>query len=208
MVDTSGRFPVESFELQSVDTAFQKIEELAAESIGVMMDSGPPIEATAITYRTDRDAEELRLAMARQQLTNYEMVPEITATVEFLQAGGEVNGLSVVAVYDLGSSGLTVSIVDIPTRTVRYAERTEEVSGDLFDALIRDHQISTGRIAAPTSPEGYVALDARCRQGKEQLSVNPAAALPADTGLVLLSREVFDRMIAPSEEASARMMVV
>lgn len=203
--DLKGHYALESFELLVVDTAFQQVEELAAESIGDVLHSTREINATAVTYRSEQDAEALRSALDRQRLANYELIPETTAALEFLAATGEIQGLSSIVVYDLGSSGLTVSIIDTLSREVRYAERTDEVSGGLFDALIREFQITSGRIAAPQHPAGFVELDALCRQGKEQLSFNPAAAIPADNGLALLSRENFEAMILPAVEAAARM---
>ncbi|MBJ8348673.1 Hsp70 family protein [Antrihabitans sp. YC2-6] len=195
----------QSFDIQSVDVTRSRAEELAAESIGVAMESSEEISATSVAYRSAPQAKAVRAAMARQNLDNYQLVPEITAIVEHLEATGEIAGLSTVAVYDLGSSGLSISVVDIDRREVVYAERTSEISGDYFDSLVREQQIAAGRVGAPQSPVEFAVLDLLCKDAKERLSANSAVATPSDSGLILLSRDSFDALITLAIEASARL---
>ncbi len=194
-----------SFDLQTIPVAGQSVEELAAEAIGVTLEATPGIGATAIAYRSEQHARAIRAAMARQQLTNYELVPEIVAALEFAQATGDIRGISSLVVYDLGSSGLSVSVVDTQTREVRHSERTSDISGDYLDSLIREQQIASGRIAHPPNAAGLAELDALCREAKEQLSSNTAVALPSEQGLVLLAQENFESLIMLAIESSARM---
>ncbi|WP_433681404.1 Hsp70 family protein [Nocardia sp. CA-119907] len=194
-----------SFDLQTIPVVEHQVEELAAEAIGVTLESMPGIAATAIAYRSEQHARALRAAMARQQLTNYELVPEIVAALEFAQSTGDIRGISSLVVYDLGSSGLTVSVVDTQTREIRHSERTSDISGDYLDSLIREQQIASGRIAHPPDSAGLAALDALCREAKEQLSTNTAVALPSEQGLVLLAQENFEALIMLAIESSARM---
>jgi len=194
-----------SFDLQTIPVVEHQVEELAAEAIGVTLESMPGIAATAIAYRSEQHARALRAAMARQQLTNYELVPEIVAAVEFAQSTGDIRGISSLVVYDLGSSGLTVSVVDTQTREIRHSERTSDISGDYLDSLIREQQIASGRIAHPPDSAGLAALDALCCEAKEQLSTNTAVALPSAQGLVLLAQENFEALIMLAIESSARM---
>ncbi|WP_245567418.1 Hsp70 family protein [Nocardia vinacea] len=200
-----GPIAPHSFDLQTIPVVEHQVEELAAEAIGVTLESMPGIAATAIAYRSEQHAKALRAAMARQQLTNYELVPEIVAAVEFAQATGDIRGISSLVVYDLGSSGLTVSVVDTQTREIRHSERTSDISGDYLDSLIREQQIASGRIAHPPDSAGLAALDALCREAKEQLSSNTAVALPSEQGLVLLAQENFEALIMLAIESSARM---
>ncbi|WP_245546053.1 Hsp70 family protein [Nocardia higoensis] len=195
-----------AFDIQSIRVSPpQRAEELAAEAVGVALATSPDIVATAITYRNEQQAHALRAAMARQQLTNYELVPETVAAVEYAQATGDVRGISSLVVYDLGGSGLTVSVVDAQTREIRHTERTSDISGDYLDSLIREQQIASGRIAHPQDEAGLAALDALCREAKEQLSSNTAVALPSQQGLVLLTQENFESLIMLAIESSARM---
>ncbi|MGY4098356.1 Hsp70 family protein [Nocardia sp. R16R-3T] len=205
IVRPDGPIAPHSFDLQTIPVIEHQVEELAAEAIGVTLESMPGIAATAIAYRSERQAKALRAAMARQQLTNYELVPETVAAVEFAQATGDIRGISSLAVYDLGGSGLTVSVVDTQTREIRHSERTSDISGDYLDSLIREQQIASGRIAHPPDSAGLAALDALCREAKEQLSTNTAVALPSQQGLVLLAQENFESLIMLAVESSARM---
>ncbi len=194
------------FELQAVDvTIDHRSEDVAAESVGVAFASGAPVTATAIAYRSEQQARAIESAMARQNLTNFQLIPETTAVVEHLHSTGALRGYATIAIYDLGSSGLTVSIVDTSSRAVLYAERTTEISGDYFDTLVREQQIAAGRIKQPQSRDVLAALDAHCRDAKEQLSEGTAVALPCDTGVVLISRENFDALITLAVESSARL---
>ncbi len=194
-----------SFDFQSIPVGEQPVEELVAEAIGVTLEATPGIEATAIAYRTEQQAKAIRAAMARQQITNYELVPELAAALEFAQYTGDIRGISSLVVYDLGSSGLSVSVVDTQTREIRISERTSDISGDYLDSLIREQQIASGRIAHPADPTGLAELDSHCREAKEQLSANTAVALPSEQGLVLLAQENFEALIMLAVESSARM---
>ncbi|WP_330233526.1 Hsp70 family protein [Nocardia sp. NBC_00508] len=200
-----GHVAPHSFDLQTIPVAGQSVEELAAEAIGVTLEATPGIGATAIAYRSEQHTRAIRAAMARQQLTNYELVPEIIAALEFAQATGDIRGISSLVVYDLGSSGLSVSVVDTQTREVRHSERTSDISGDYLDSLIREQQIASGRIAHPPNAAGLAELDALCREAKEQLTSNTAVALPSEQGLVLLAQENFESLIMLAIESSARM---
>ncbi|ONM49455.1 Hsp70 family protein [Nocardia donostiensis] len=200
----SGQLAAESFELQAIPVTGQQPGELAAETIGVTLEATPGINATAIAYRGDQHASALRAAMARQQITNYQLVPEIDAALAYAENSGELQGVASLVVYDLGSSGLSVSLVDVPSRQLRHTERTSDISGDYIDSLIREQQIASGRIAHPHDPSGLAELDTLCRVAKEQLSTNTAVALPSEHGLVLLAQENFESLINLAIESSAR----
>ncbi|RDI63205.1 Hsp70 protein [Nocardia pseudobrasiliensis] len=201
--NSAERFAPDRFDLQSLSVDEQRVEEVAADALAAAL--GPEIAATALAFRSEQHARALRAALARRQLTNYELVPEVVAALQFLESAGEVSGYRTIALYDLGSSGLSVSIVDVASRHILYSERTSDISGDYLDSLIREQQIASGRIAHPPDPQGLAELDALCRQAKEQLSVNTAVALPSEHGLVLISQENFEALIMLAVESSARM---
>ncbi|MBB5914089.1 hypothetical protein BJY24_002956 [Nocardia transvalensis] len=203
--NSADHFAPDRFDLQTVPVGDQRMEDVAAETVAGVLAADPDVAAIAVTYRSEQYAKSVRAALARRQLTNYELVPEVVAAVEFLQASGELSGLRTIALYDLGSAGLSVSVVDVASRQVRYSERTSDISGDYLDSLIREQQIASGRIAHPADPDGLAALDELCRQAKEQLSATTAVALPSEHGLVLLSQENFEALIMLAVESSARM---
>lgn len=195
----------EPFDVQAVPVGERRVDELAADVIGAVLAADQRISATAIAYRDENHARAIRAELARRQFTNYELVPDVVSALEFLEYSGELQGFGTVALYDLGASGLSVTVVDTATRQVCFSERTSDISGDYLDSLIREQQIASGRIAHPPDHTGLAALDALCRQAKEQLSSSNAVALPSTEGLVLLSQENFEALIMLAVESSARM---
>ena len=200
-----GSVPPYSFDLQSIPMPEQQAEETAADAIAATLAASPEIVATTITFRSEPQARAVRAAMARRQLTNYQLVPEAVAAVNFAHATSDMREVSTLAVYDLGSSGLTVSVINARTSDVHQCERISDISGDYLDSLIREQQIASGRIAHPADPAGLAALDALCRAAKEQLSNSNAVALPSEQGLVLLTQENFEALMLLAIESSARM---
>ncbi|MGW6725079.1 Hsp70 family protein [Nocardia sp. NPDC055029] len=200
-----GFVPPYSFELHTISMPEHQAEESAAETIAQALAASPEVTATTVTFRSDRQARAIRAAMARRQLTNYQLVPEAVAAVHFAHATSDMREVSTLAVYDLGSSGLTVSVINARTSDVYQCERISDISGDYLDSLIREQQIASGRIAHPADPVGLAALDALCRAAKEQLSSNNAVALPSEQGLVLLTQENFEALMMLAIESSARM---
>ncbi|MGU3432715.1 Hsp70 family protein [Actinomycetes bacterium M1A6_2h] len=195
------------FRHRAIDTTFDEAEQLAAESIGVEISDGADrnnIAATGVAYRDDVQAGAMAQAMARQHIANYRLIPEVHAALRFLHSSGELAGLGTVALYDLGSSGLSVSIVDLGTGEIVATERSLDVGGNMFDALIRDNQL--GRQQGIFSDVDARDFEIRCRTAKEQLSDSGAVCLPGSGGLILLSREAFEAMIAVPVENSARMV--
>ncbi|TQC45056.1 molecular chaperone [Rhodococcus sp. WS4] len=204
--DTASRH-LPDFRAQVVAAGPDLPEELAAESIGVVLAGAPAarqVRATGVAYRDEAQAGAVLVAMARQQLVNYRLVTEASAALKFLDASGALDDHATLMFYDLGSSGLTVSVVDRATGEVVETVRTDTVSGDVFDRLIRDNQLKNKRIEEPGDAAASLALDLRCREAKERLSTGGAVAVPGDGGLLLLSREVFDALIGVTVESSAR----
>ncbi|MFE3545247.1 Hsp70 family protein [Nocardia sp. NPDC059177] len=200
-----GFVPPYTFEVQTLAMPEQRAEEAAADAIAAMLAAAPEVGATTITFRSDPQARAIRAAMARRQLTNYQLVPEAVAAVHFAHATTDMREVSTLAVYDLGSSGLTVSVVNARTSDVYQCERISDISGDYLDSLVREQQIASGRIAHPADPAGLAALDALCRAAKEQLSNSNAVAMPSEQGLVLLTQENFEALMMLAIESSARM---
>ncbi|MDH6287881.1 Hsp70 family protein [Rhodococcus sp. NM-2] len=206
--DDAGSRLVPDFRAQVVAAGRDLPEELAAESIGVVLAGAPDagqVHATGVAYRDEAQAGAVQAAMARQQLVNYQLVTEASAALKFLDVSGALGDHATLVFYDLGSSGLTVSVVDRATGEVVETVRTDTVSGDVFDRLIRDNQLENKRIEEPGGAAAGLALDLRCREAKERLSTGGAVAVPGDGGLLLLSRDVFDALIGVTVESSARL---
>ncbi|KAF0963818.1 Hsp70 family protein [Rhodococcus sp. T7] len=206
--DDAASRHVPDFRAQVVAAGRDLPEELAAESIGVVLAGAPDagqVHATGVAYRDEAQAGAVQAAMARQQLANYQLVTEVSAALKFLEVSGALGGHATLVFYDLGSSGLTVSVVDRATGEVVETVRTDTVSGDVFDRMVRANQLENNRIEAPRDAAASQALDLRCREAKERLSTGGAVAVPGEGGLLLLSRDVFDGLIGVTVESSARL---
>ncbi|GAA4476824.1 hypothetical protein GCM10023094_17660 [Rhodococcus olei] len=183
-------------------------EELAAESVGIVLaersgDDHPP--AVAVAYRDREQADAVSAALARHQIQHVQLVPGETAALRMLEESGALADHATLVLYDLGSSGLTVTVMDRSTGMVLSRARTDEISGDLVDELIRDHQLDQRRVDEPADAAAQRALDDRCREVKERLSDHGAVCMPGDGGLLLLSQDGLESLIAQPVEASARL---
>lgn len=178
--------------------------ERAALSVAAALNSDPGIARTVLACRDEFQAEAVQVAMAEHGLDDYDIVADIEATLEFATASGALAGITTLGVYDLGASGLSVTVVDVDSGQVVHTERTGDISGEYFDSLIREQQINSGRIAHPPDPAGLGRLDALCRSAKEKLSATSAVALPSDYGPVLLTQENFTALVTWSVAASVR----
>ncbi|CCQ13491.1 putative uncharacterized protein [Rhodococcus sp. AW25M09] len=201
----SGRM---GFHHDTVDAYWERAEDLAAESIGVVLSQpgdGGPVQATGVAYRDQQQFGEIQQAMASQRLYNYRLVPEARAALQYLEASGELGHFGTVGIYDLGSSGLTISVIDRGTGQVLLAERTIDISGDDFDRLISDNQLAKQGVDIADNQE-LSEFTARCRVAKEQLSTSGAVCLPGDGGVILISREAFESLVTVPIEYSARLV--
>ncbi|TQC42717.1 molecular chaperone [Rhodococcus sp. WS4] len=197
-----------TFQSRSVTATLERPAELAAESIGTVLaerDEIDEVQAIGVAYQDDVQAGAVQAAMARLQIGNFRMVPEVTAALQMLEMSGELGDHSTLVFYDLGSSGLTVTVVDRDTGMVLSSARSEQISGDLVDRLICDNQLELHRFAHPADAAAALALAARCRDAKEQLSTNGAVCMPGEGGLLLLSQDSFDSLIVGPVETSARL---
>ncbi|SEC99736.1 Hsp70 protein [Rhodococcus pyridinivorans] len=182
--------------------------ELAAESIETMLAETDEIEqvrAIGVAYQNETQADFVQGAMSRLDIDNFRLVPEVTAALEMLETTGDLDDHETLVFYDLGSSGLTVTVVDRSTRIALSTARSDRISGDLVDHLIYDHHVELQRFAEPADMAAQRALTARCRDAKEQLSSKDAVCMPGEGGLLLLSQASFDSLIDGPVKASARL---
>lgn len=180
------------FRNELIDSVGGDLPHLAAESIGAAAETEPEL-ATGVAYRDPRQVDALHAALTGAHLHNYHLVHEVEAVVEYLAATGEARNCSSVALFDLGSSGLTVSVVDLVQRTVIASQRSGEYSGDLIDAYVRNSQLQ--RLGKQSTDPDMALFEKRCRIAKERLSTQDAVCLPDASGMILLSRENFELLI-------------
>lgn len=196
--------PSAGYQFQVVETRRDDPARLAAQTVGVLVQAGiagESVERAGLVYRDAAEAERLRAAMAEQGLDRYRLVGESEAALTYLRATGELTA-DVAVLYDLGASGLTVTVADRSTGAV-HTERTGAVAGRLFDDAVRLHLLGSDGVWRPDDPQDEEFV-AQCRAAKEQLSGSDAVAVPGTAGVILMSLETFEPLITPLVEASAR----
>ncbi|MFI6778595.1 Hsp70 family protein [Nocardia sp. NPDC050412] len=127
-----------------------------------------------------------RAALDRAGLREVTLVPEPTASVRWLEAAHGPLGDDTVVVYDLGASGLTVSVVRTGAQAAVLGAplRTTDVAGAEFDLLAMRYVLANalgGNDFDPFDPvveRELSALRDRCRYAKEELSTNTATVVP------------------------------
>ncbi|PTR31481.1 hypothetical protein C8K36_101512 [Rhodococcus sp. OK519] len=107
--------------------------DLALSAIGLMTTQVPDRriepDAIAVAYRTETQAAAVRSA-AKTQRRAIRLIPEIAAALSYLRSTGLVAKYGVIAVVDIGASGVTVTIVGQADGTVFLRDRTASVSSD------------------------------------------------------------------------------
>ncbi|MFD0365456.1 Hsp70 family protein [Nocardia sp. GCM10030253] len=127
-----------------------------------------------------------RAALDRADLREVTLVPEPTAAVRWLEAAHGPLGDGIVAVYDLGATGLTVSVVRTGEQAALLGTpvRSTDVAGAEFDLLTMRYVLANalqGNEFDPFDPvieRELAALRDRCRYAKEELSINTATVVP------------------------------
>ncbi|CAM3159531.1 FGGY-family carbohydrate kinase [Prescottella defluvii] len=155
------------FEHQAIEVGGQIAEDLAAQSVGVVLadaaGSGSAV-GVGISYSDEAQAAALDMAMRRQGITGFRLVPEATAILEHLRGTDGASGFRTVVLYDLGSSGLTVSVVDRSTGAVAATERTGMLRGDDLVRLPRETFDSVAGPAVERSADLVAELIAQSGQ--------------------------------------------
>jgi molecular chaperone HscA len=99
---------------------------------------GELISATAVACRNDACAEAIRAAQPRLGgHGRMQVVGESVAQLRYLSFVNQLPSDGSVVLYDLGSSGLTLTLADCPTGIVRKTKRSTTLCGDGFDSLLQ-----------------------------------------------------------------------
>ncbi|MBP2214334.1 hypothetical protein JOJ87_004678 [Rhodococcus ruber] len=196
------------FRSRSVTATLERPGDLTAASLDTVLtetDEIDEVQAIGVAYRNQAQAGAVQAAMTRLEIGHFHLVPEVTAALEMLETSGDLGDYETLVFYDLGSSGLTVTVVDRTTGIVLSTARSERISGDLVDRLIYDHHLELHRFTPPADTAARLALTARCRDAKEQLSTTGAVCMPGEGGLLLLSQDSFESLIDGPVKTSARL---
>ncbi|MFD6218811.1 hypothetical protein, partial [Nocardia salmonicida] len=148
---------------ESVLTAIHRMRAAAAER-------DEYISGTAVTCRSELQADAIRAAAGRE---DFAIVDEPLAQLRYLRFTGLLPAADSVLLYDLGSSGLTITHADCRTETIIAGKRSTVLSGNGYDALLRWQLARSG-----------ISADAHAsREHRESLSrTRVVTAADADTG--------------------------
>ncbi|MCK0090518.1 Hsp70 family protein [Rhodococcus sp. HNM0563] len=196
------------FRSRPITATLERPGEPAGDSIEWMLAETREIEqveAIGVAYQNDAQAGAVHAAMTRLEIGHFQLVPEVTAALQMLEMSGQLGENETLVFYDLGSSGLTVTVVDRSTGKVLSTTRSDQISGNLVDRLVLDDQLHQQRFERPADLAAQLALTARCRDAKEQLSTKGAVCIAGEGGLLLLSQDSFDSLIDGAVKTSARL---
>ncbi|WP_330232746.1 Hsp70 family protein [Nocardia sp. NBC_00508] len=114
------------------------VEESVFEAIRQMMGAAGArdelISGTAVTCRCPLHADAIRAGAGERRLT---IVDEPLAQLRYLRFTGRLPDSGSVILYDLGSSGLTITHADCRNDTILSSKRSTVLGGDGYDALLR-----------------------------------------------------------------------
>jgi hypothetical protein len=131
------------------------------------------------------------------------LVSELGAQLGALRETGVLAGERCVALFDVGASGTSVSVVDVESGRVLASHRTEELRGDECDRVLSDHLIETfGAAEALTVARRQLVHDVQ--DGKHQLSILRSVSVvgPFVGGRASLWRHDLDELIGDAVRAA------
>ncbi|CAM2873295.1 Hsp70 family protein [Skermania piniformis] len=179
------------------------VEDSALRAVALMRAAAAErselISATAITYRTEAQADAIEAAVGspgRHQ--HVRVVNEAEAQLRYLRLTEQLPTSGSIILYDLGSSGLTLTLADCDSDTVIATRRNTVIGGDSYDALLRWRLARAGVTADP----------ALCRRYREALSTVRVVTAedPASGGRVVVTRADFDDLVAAGVHHSASLI--
>lgn len=196
------------------DGSAVRAADLVAAAVGRAVDDTGPAAAMVACYPawwSQHTVEIQRTALAAIGLDGVALVPEPTAAMRWLQEVHESTHDGAMVVYDLGATGLTVSVARTGALSGLLGEpvRSTTVAGAEFDLLTMRYVLAYAvgeKDFDPFDPlveQELAALRGRCAIAKETLSKNTATVVPVrlpDLGAVdvrLVRDEVEDLYRGP-----------
>ncbi|MGV9836173.1 Hsp70 family protein [Nocardia niigatensis] len=176
-------------DIRTRDGSAVRAADLVAAAIGRAVDDNGPAGATIACYPawwSQHTVEVQRSALDAAGLDAVALVPEPTAAMRWLQEVHESSHDGAMVVYDLGATGLTVSVARTGAMSGLLGEpvRTTEVAGSEFDLLtmrfVLAHAVGDKDFDPfdPLVEQELAALRVRCKIAKETLSTNTATMVP------------------------------
>ncbi|NEW59575.1 Hsp70 family protein, partial [Nocardia cyriacigeorgica] len=174
----------------AADGTSHSASSLVATAIARLVEEASDGDATIVAchpaHWSPHTVAMLRSALDDLNLPDLTLIPEPVAAVRWSRAaGGSTSDDDAVLVYDLGATGLTVSVVRTGERIELLGTplHTAEISGSEFDLLTMRYVLANapdGIDADPFDPiveRELAALRERCRIAKEELSTHTATVV-------------------------------
>ncbi|GAB4589688.1 Hsp70 family protein [Nocardia sp. IFM 10818] len=176
-------------DIRTRDGSAVRAADLVARAIGRAIDATGPAAATVACYPAwwpQHTVEVQRAALGAAGLDGVALVPEPAAAMRWLQEVHESSHDGAMVVYDLGATGLTVSVARTGSMSGLLGEpvRATTVAGAEFDLLTMRHVLAFAvgeKDFDPFDPlleQELSALRDRCRIAKETLSKKTATMVP------------------------------
>ncbi|WP_241665751.1 Hsp70 family protein [Prescottella subtropica] len=189
-------------------------EDLFADTVAGLVaavEPSGPAGAVVVTHPagwSSYTAGALEAALGRRGPGHTSLIPDALACTAWLDAVHGPLGDGAVVVYDVGASGLTVTVVrtgDEPSILGRSLH-SDEFGGDRIDHLVTRHILGSvaGKLdgldtSDPATTAALADLRRRCRDAKESLSTDTetvvAVALPGFETSVRLVRSEFEDLV-------------
>ncbi|WP_186627827.1 Hsp70 family protein [Rhodococcus sp. BP22] len=175
--------------------------EDVAHAIRAVVDRPDAPHSLGVAFPDPGYSAALKAALVEEYVSEVRVISEVAGTLEQLRADPEFRYRTVV-LYDLGATGLEMTVADIDSGTVYAATRTSEMSGEVLDRAVRDHLLTLDILAIPrTESEEHALLEFSC-EIKEALSTHEATQT-SDGAFRLLDRHMFELQIMRAAEHSA-----
>lgn len=100
-----------------------------------------PVEYSAIAYRSSAEAAEID---ADSDIGTAQLVSDTAAQLRYLRFTGAVPAHGATVLCDLGSTGMSVSVIDLARSAIVTSHRTASFGGDDLDQLVRRHLAGHG----------------------------------------------------------------
>ncbi|MFI1915529.1 Hsp70 family protein [Nocardia sp. NPDC020380] len=176
-------------DIRTRDGSAVRAADLVAAAVGRAVDDTGPAASIVACYPawwTQHTVEVQRTALTAAGLDSVALVPEPTAAMRWLQEVHESSHDGAMAVYDLGATGLTVSVARTGAMSGLLGEpiHSTTVAGAEFDLLtlrfVLGYAIGEKDFDPfdPLVEQELTALRDRCRNAKETLSKNTATVVP------------------------------
>ncbi|WP_072804475.1 Hsp70 family protein [Rhodococcoides yunnanense] len=172
-----------------------------AHAIRAIVDRPDAPQSLGVAFPDPSYSAALKSALVEEYVSEVHIISEIAGTLEQLRADPAFP-YRTVAVYDLGATGLDLTIADIESGTVYAATRSTDFGGEIVDRAVRDHLLSLDILAVPRTPDEQTALLRFSREIKEALSTHEDSRT-SDGAIRLMDRRMFEIQVMRPAERSA-----